>query len=177
MSVDLDLLHMLLIQNAEIGMPIRDLAFALGARETEVEVALINEGSSGHVTTENGRYFTLKKYFPKNISLRKEEECLIGLHQLLQSSSGGLLLGEIQERLSFDAEVVKDSVFAEKTMGRITFVSGESLAYTSTLEFPVENLVSRGYALQHQRSSPVSKWVVAGGILSVIVGTRSYFFL
>ena len=43
MSINLELLHMLLIQNAEIGMPIRDLAFAVGARKSETEVVLAQE--------------------------------------------------------------------------------------------------------------------------------------
>jgi hypothetical protein len=201
MSVDIDLMHMLLIQNTEIGMPIRDLAFALGVRETEVEVALINEGSLGNVRFQDGpildvvdqlfqmdsgpRYYTLKKHFQKNVSLRIEDECLIALHQLLyvgieqweSASKTAIQLEEIQDRLGFNAELIKETLFQEKTLGRITYVSADSLAYVSTLEFPVENLVDRVQAIQTYKTSNVSKWTIVGGILAGMAGIISYFLL
>ena len=199
MSVDIDLMHMLLIQNAEIGMPIRDLAFALGVRETEVEVALINEGSLGNVTfknqstlsivdqvfqvTDGPRYYTTKKHFPKNISLRSEDECLIALHQLLYvgierwrtAQNTAIQIEEIQDRLAFDAELIKERLFAEKTLGRIAFVDAESLAYVSTLEFPVENLVDRALAIQVHNPSSLSRWTIWGTVLAGVAGILSYF--
>jgi len=168
MSVDLDLLHKLLIENAEIGMPLRDLAFALGVRETEVEVVLINEASSGHIKNDNGRYFTLKRHFPKNVVLRTEDDCTISLHHLLQSVKSGLLLDEIQERLPFDAERIKDRLFAEKTVERIKFIDADSLAYVSTLEFPVENLVNKTYPIQVKGRSDLPKWGLLAGLAGLL---------
>ena len=75
MSIDLELLHMLLIQNAEIGMPLRDLAFAVGARTSETAVAIAQEHGRGHIREEKKddevRYFTLKRHFSKSILLMK----------------------------------------------------------------------------------------------------------
>jgi hypothetical protein len=174
MSVDKELLHLLLIQNAEIGMPLRDLAFAVGQRETDVEVTLIHEASLGHIREEEQRYFTLKKHFPKNIELRIEREPLILLHQLLQENQQGMLLSELQEKIPGPAEVIREILFAEKTVERVAYISSESHSYISKLEFPVENLVRNGRQIQlFQKTNRIP--IV--GVLAGLVGALYYLIM
>jgi hypothetical protein len=174
MRIDLDLLHLLLIQNADIGMPLRDLSFALGQRKTDVEVALIHEASLGHIRVNNQRYYTLKKHFPKHVSLRMEEGRIFRLHQLLQQHRQGLLLSELQEKMGVVEAELKEILFAEKTVERIAYVDSESLAYVSVLEFPVEQLV----ATNRQVNVPPKKLRLrmVGGFVAGLAGLVYYLF-
>ena len=173
MSVDLELLHVLLMRNADIGVPKIDLAFALGKSQIDTEVALINEGSKGHVKeevrAEEVRYFTLKKHLSKVVPLRTEDPRLIKLHQALQSSSEGMLLSELQQKANLGASELEELLFAEKTVDRIGFISEESHAYRSFLILPVEQLVQPSLVpATSKRSSAVPKVGAAIGFAGIV---------
>ena len=173
MSVDLELLHVLLMRNADIGVPKVDLAFALGKSQVDTEVALINEGSKGHVKEEQReshlRYFTLKKHLSKVVPLRTEDPRLIKVHQALQSSSEGMLLSELQQKANLDSSELEELLFAEKTVDRIGFISEESQAYRSFLTLPVEQLVQPSLApALSKKSSSVPKIGAAIGFVGFI---------
>ena len=173
MSVDLELLHVLLMRNADIGVSKIDLAFALGTSQIDTEVVLINEGSKGHVKEEvreeEVRYFTLKKHLSKVVPLRTEDPRLIRLHQALQSSLEGMLLSEIQQKANLESAELEELLFAEKTVDRIGFVSEESHAYRSFLVLPVDQLVQSSLApAPLKKSSAVPKIGAAIGFAGIV---------
>ena len=121
------------------------------------------------------RYFTLKRHFSKSTSLRIADERVIALHQVLQNSKSGLLLSEIQEKTGMSDIDLEKILFDEKTVERIVFVSEESRAYRSTLEFPVENLVLRSTAVQlHKKRSRLPE---VGLIAGIAVGALYYILM
>ena len=173
MSVDLELLHVLLMRNADIGVPKIDLAFALGTSQVDTDVALVNEGSKGHVKEElrgeQIRYFTLKKHLSKVVPLRTEDPRLIKLHQALQTAADGMLLSEIQQKATLGSSELEELLFAEKTVDRIGFVSEESHAYRSFLTLPVDQLVQHSLApAPSKKSSAVPKIGAAIGVVGFV---------